>query len=72
MTKYLHKMSKEELIAYIEKMQGCQLNKNEIDYLVRRETFTYKNALVATAIDRSKQVIVKLQKQKELFENENT
>lgn len=69
MTKYLHDMSKEELIAYVEKMQECQLNKNEIDYLIRRETFTYKNALVATAIDRSKQVIVKLHKQKEMLGN---
>lgn len=52
-----------------EEKEKSQLTIKELDYLIRRETFTYKKALITTAVDRSKRIIDKLQKQKELYDH---
>lgn len=49
-----------------------KLTKEEIDYLIRRLTFTYKNATVTSAIERCKSIIDKLEEmKKEVKENGN-
>lgn len=53
-----------------EEREESQFTEEELKYLIKRETFTYHNATVPMAIDRSKKIIAKLQKQKELNDHE--
>lgn len=48
---------------YVENM----LNENEIDHIIRREKFTINNATVKEAKNSAKEMVVKLEKQKELL-----
>ena len=48
---------------YVENM----LNENEIDHIIRREKFTINNATVKEAKNSAKEIVVKLEKQKEML-----
>lgn len=48
---------------YVQNM----LNENEIDHIIRREKFTINNATVKEAKNSAKEMVVKLEKQKELL-----
>lgn len=54
-SKLLHKLSKDELVNYVEKIQENQLTADEIDYLC--------NLLISA----DKKIIEKLMKQKEML-----
>lgn len=57
--RYLHDLSKEELISYIERIQECQLTVEEIDYILNVEGMPDPNVL--------SKIVKKLHKQKELL-----
>lgn len=56
---YLHDMSKQELIAYVEKIQECQLTVEEIDFILNVQGIPVPDVLT--------KIVKKLYKQKELL-----
>ncbi len=51
-----------------KKRIDSQLAVEEIDYLIRRQSFTREHATITEAINRSESIINKLEKQKEMLE----